>query len=98
MRCGNCDQDMAPGVSCVWKYFLSDDGGLEPIVYGKEERYGTVPVAKYCHDCLTPIGGTHHNGCDQESCPQCHNQLISCGCWMAEDQEFMEYSNVAGNA
>ena len=33
-----------------------------------------------CADCNVAVGGFHHPGCDQEKCPQCGGQLISCGC------------------
>ena len=33
-----------------------------------------------CHDCNTPLGGYHHPGCDNERCPICGGQLISCDC------------------
>ena len=35
-----------------------------------------------CHDCgiLNKKGNTHHFGCDMERCPNCKEQLISCGC------------------
>src|SRR5690349_7053070 len=33
-----------------------------------------------CHDCHVKDGGNHHPGCDDDQCPRCHGQLISCGC------------------
>ena len=33
-----------------------------------------------CSDCGVIVDGVHHPGCDMEECPQCHGQLISCGC------------------
>lgn len=41
----------------------------------------------FCHDCGVPEGSFHKLGCDQEICPICKGQLISCGCWKDEDME-----------
>jgi len=38
-----------------------------------------------CHDCNVYIGGFHHPGCDNERCPKCGAQLISCGCLEEEE-------------
>lgn len=35
---------------------------------------------KYCHDCGVKEGEVHDYGCDNEICPFCGNQLISCRC------------------
>jgi hypothetical protein len=34
-----------------------------------------------CRDCMASDGNFHHPGCDQEECPKCRGQLISCGCF-----------------
>jgi len=33
-----------------------------------------------CPDCGVQRGGLHKSGCDQERCPKCKGQLISCEC------------------
>ncbi len=33
-----------------------------------------------CPDCGVLPGGKHHPCCDQEQCPRCGAQLISCRC------------------
>ncbi len=38
------------------------------------------PADATCHDCGVRLGGFHHPGCDNEECPKCHRQLLSCGC------------------
>lgn len=62
---------------------------LEPIPFGKEQRYGKkdgtewrIPPPKTderCHDCGALPGHYHHPGCDWEECPGCHTQMLMCG-------------------
>lgn len=33
-----------------------------------------------CGDCGVFEGQIHKEGCDQEVCPKCNGQLLSCGC------------------
>jgi hypothetical protein len=51
------------------------------IAYGLELRYGAgTRVRDTCADCGVPIGEYHLEFCDQEECPVCHGQLLSCDC------------------
>jgi len=53
------------------------------IAFGSiEEGYeGSWDYSKgYCHDCNVTKGQYHLLGCDMEKCPNCKNQLITCGC------------------
>lgn len=38
------------------------------------------PEPERCPDCNVASGGYHHPGCDNEECPNCHLQLLSCSC------------------
>jgi hypothetical protein len=56
--------------------------------------YDRVPVDEmslgrdnHCGDCGASVGDWHDIGCDQEECPKCHGQLISCGCEWTEFEE-----------
>jgi hypothetical protein len=40
-----------------------------------------LPVWFRCPDCNIAPGGRHHSNCDQEVCPKCGGQLISCDCF-----------------
>jgi hypothetical protein len=42
-------------------------------------RYGSGE-SRSCHDCLVSAGQLHVMGCDDEKCPACGMQLITCGC------------------
>jgi hypothetical protein len=61
---------------------------MEPIRFGDEQRYlkyasPNVSVItegwQRCHDCNVKRGEYHHPGCDEEECPNCRLQMISCG-------------------
>ena len=39
-----------------------------------------MAVNRKCHDCGVEEGQIHHDGCDNERCPFCGMQLISCDC------------------
>ncbi len=39
-----------------------------------------------CPDCNVAPGGRHHANCDQEVCPRCGGQLISCSCFDPPEQ------------
>ncbi len=38
-----------------------------------------------CPDCNVVPGANHHWNCDQEHCPKCGGQLISCDCFEPVD-------------
>jgi hypothetical protein len=58
---------------------------LGPMVFEGVE-YQPVPFdvngpLERCPDCSVLKGGIHHFGCDQDKCPVCGGQFISCGCF-----------------
>ena len=78
-QCKYCGRDMAASnvKSCLGnKNVRFPDGPEMPAVPCSEDecRRGR------CVDCNVAVGGNHHPGCDQEKCPKCGGQLISCGC------------------
>ena len=75
--CRECNKDMLLVDSCVEVPVKTINGDvLEPIKYNILESNH-----ERCHDCGVKLGGYHHRGCDMERCPNCSEQLISCGCW-----------------
>lgn len=76
MKCRWCDLEMTDKVSCTHgPYEFSEGQSLPPVPVSQEWAN-----SGFCGDCLAPVGGLHHPGCDAERCPKCGGQLISCEC------------------
>ncbi|MCL6562576.1 MAG: hypothetical protein K6U87_06165 [Firmicutes bacterium] len=88
-RCPLCGHVMLTGPGCTAAQMrVRTPAGLwvrmPRIPFGREEGRLAVPGPDgRCADCGAPRGGFHHQFCDQEECPQCRGQAISCRC-MAE--------------
>ena len=78
--CGACNQEMTDQVGCTLVRYTEDE--TDRIPYPADEEGP-------CHDCGAPPGSLHHPGCDDERCPRCGGQVISCGC--AEPDEDAPY-------
>lgn len=91
--CAYCGKDMlkSDGCSCdsidifidQWREFprirYGDPGDF---LYIRNEKRGALdPLdTRRCGDCNCKVGRYHHWGCDQEVCPECGMQMLSCGC------------------
>lgn len=75
--CTDCTQEMSTAPTCVADALLIDGERFE--------RVRAAPSRGRCHDCGVRRGGHHHLGCDEEACPRCTRQLISCGCSRVDD-------------
>jgi hypothetical protein len=50
---------------------------MNRIPYGKEDEHESEDA---CGDCGVAVGQLHARGCDQEQCPACGGQIITCDC------------------
>ena len=72
--CKDCKQEMMDSVGCTMTHFMRPNGvGVERIKYSGYERGD-------CPDCTATDDHYHHLGCDQEKCPFCYGQFLSCNC------------------
>lgn len=69
-RCKFCKKDMEIAVSCRNRRE----------VFEGDKHLSPVRAKGDCGDCNVKAGKIHHPGCDQEECPNCGGQLISCDC------------------
>jgi hypothetical protein len=70
-KCKNCKEYMDSSVGC--DYDQINIGGQW---YRRLVKSGLGS----CNDCGAEKGNFHHYTCDQEICPKCQGQLISCDC------------------
>lgn len=83
--CKLCQQEMNEAAGCTQTLLVYLGRSFERIHFGRETSFteiwkimtGGVPPAR-CPDCGAAQGGYHHPPCDQEECPICGNQLLSC--------------------
>lgn len=88
--CQECNQDMLTAAQCTANFTIvfPDGQQLAAIPFGSERRCPLTDAERphvRCGDCNVTPGGPHHPGCDQEECPRCRRQLISCGCFAEVD-------------
>lgn len=76
--CEYCDQEMLDGVGCTTTTYddFKDGAARERLPLGEDRA---TPEGR-CFDCRVPLGALHHPGCDEERCPGCRGQAISCRC------------------
>jgi len=72
-KCIICDQQMFTGTGCKSAHISCDGKCWRRIP-------AVVESGSRCHDCCVTNGQYHHHDCDQEQCPACHRQLLSCDC------------------
>ena len=81
--CNICKKDMSAAdvVTCDGRVSVEyrDGTTLASIPYNPRQLH--FPNWFRCPDCNVAPGGIHHEGCDQEICPKCGGQLVSCTCF-----------------
>lgn len=78
--CEDCGREMQTAASCVADALIIRGERFE------RDRVGR-PIGQNgrCGDCGVQRHAWHHLGCDQERCPRCRGQLISCDCGRTDD-------------
>ena len=81
--CRACNGEMLTADDCPANRIIeyADGVKLPATTYHFSEPSGR------CHDCGIKHGNYHHFGCDVERCPRCGDQLISCDCLFADDDD-----------
>ncbi len=87
--CFRCKKEMSRASVTTCEGYTSveysDGEVLEPVPYNPKDLH--LPNWFRCPDCNIVPGGKHHANCDQEQCPRCGGQLISCDCFDAEAEK-----------
>ena len=89
--CHDCNQDMTAAPTCSVEVLLIDGASHRRRRWRPPRRASDLA----CHDCGVAPGGLHHLGCEEERCPVCSWQLISCGCGQ-DDRELVDVRAFAG--
>ena len=77
-ECQVCKTRMSPNNKGCFSHMIDKSGKWEErIPYGGRGEDTSMP----CGDCGVREGAHHHDGCDSEDCPRCHDQMLGCECW-----------------
>ena len=81
VTCDYCGKTMTTDhTGCTYPYLIAVEPATKKVEVFKRKVDSFVPD-KDCFDCGAGPGTLHHFGCDEERCPKCGGQLISCDCW-----------------
>jgi hypothetical protein len=77
MICNRCKQ-VVGSARCVAACDLAFMDGTTLAAIAHHDSDGAA-----CGDCGVDVGSVHHGFCDQERCPRCKRQLLSCACTLS---------------
>lgn len=84
--CDYCKQEMLTASGCMW----AEEHGIEFPDGTKIDAIPHAPIdAPRCADCNVQPEECHHPGCDQEECPRCGGQILSCECFYEPDEDML---------
>ena len=77
-KCDAGGKEMLTAKGCSFRYVKTFDGKYyERYKVGED---GWCEEGEHCGDCGAVYGYYHHPGCDNERCPICGGQIITCDC------------------
>lgn len=81
VKCELCKREMTSENYCSYDLLIAKDGEVTKRFTGSD---GFHKEGSTCLDCgiIVKKGNYHHKDCDNETCPKCKGQLITCGCFM----------------
>lgn len=82
VKCDVCEQEMTTADECTYPYLIIGGKMYKRICSGMpgDLMEGLNKPGDRCCDCGVLYGHVHHFGCDNERCPKCGHQLITCDC------------------
>ena len=88
--CKYCGLTKFSSKGCIGQPFEFNDGKtIKPLKYGEDRNYEILHTA--CPGCGCHKGYYHHPGCNQEVCPVCGKQAISCHCESGSSKQATSY-------
>lgn len=83
-KCEYCGKEMLTADGCTFQILLLETraGTTRRLRRYKVGENDWTEPGERCNDCGAKYGHYHHFGCDNEQCPECGMQLISCDCPM----------------
>ena len=85
--CEVCNSKMFDAQGCIETLVRFPDGKMYERL--TDTLCGEHEEERNCHDCGCAPGHFHHPGCDNEMCPRCGGQLLSCDCNYMSTTEYI---------
>lgn len=93
-KCEYCNKNMLRAKGCIRVPVVHNGKEYEPVKVGDEGSWLADDVNNRCPDCNAAYGHYHHPGCDNERCPICGGQLISCDCMDQDETKYDKFTSV----